>query len=285
MDFRRRKIPEALGVRTASRQGRDSRERSSCSTQPNRSLHRQPAEGNETIAQQGNRQGHLAAEGDLRPDRVTAQLGGTGYFPGRQGSQGRAQGSRTFAGQRCLRRTNDVRVARRRPLRRHLRIPTGPQPSCLALARLGIEGVSPKPQLRPIRDRANRRGSASRCHPRPDPRNLLQSTAFPKGRGGKRAGGIPNRVRGGPCPHLRHGLSRADLRVLPLPRSQVRPDHPKGLLFPFGLLQQRRRGRPLLMVHQFRAHSHTRPRRPAERREGQGSGSRTPEDRPIRGKP
>ena len=61
--------------------------------------------------------------------------------------------------------------------------------------------------------------------------------------GGDRRGGVPRRLRRRPREHVRHRVPRPDVRVLPLPRPQVRPDHAEGLLLAVRVLPEHRRDR------------------------------------------
>ena len=57
--------------------------------------------------------------------------------------------------------------------------------------------------------------------------------------------GIPRRVRRRSRQHRRHRLSRHDRGLRAVPRSQIRPDQPEGLLLADRVLQQHRRARLL----------------------------------------
>ena len=61
------------------------------------------------------------------------------------------------------------------------------------------------------------------------------------GEGGRIAEEKRDRLRDGPGRDDRDRLARADARLRPLPRPQVRPDRPEGVLPALRLLQQRRR--------------------------------------------
>ena len=81
--------------------------------------------------------------------------------------------------------------------------------------------------------------------PNPDPRTNHRHRLQPHppqdpGRR-QRGGGVPAGGHFRPRPHLRHRVPRADLRVHPLPRSQVRSAHDEGLLLDGRVLQLHRR--------------------------------------------
>ncbi len=87
-------------------------------------------------------------------------------------------------------------------------------------------------------------------HRRSAPGDRLQPPAPADQRRRQRRRGVPPGIRLGSRPHLRHGDAGPDPRVRPLPRSQVRSDHAARLLRPRRLLQQHRRVRALLALHQ-----------------------------------
>ena len=92
-------------------------------------------------------------------------------------------------------------------------------------------------------------------HARAADRHRLQPAAPPDQRRRQHRGRVPHRVRGRPRQHVRHGDARPDGRVRPLPRSPVRSDHAARLLLAVRVLQQHRRVRPLLALHQRDAES------------------------------
>ena len=65
------------------------------------------------------------------------------------------------AGLAALRRAHGDGLARRRPLRRHQRLPERLRPDDVALARLGDRRLQPQPAVRPVLDRADRRRPAA----------------------------------------------------------------------------------------------------------------------------
>ena len=129
-----------------------------------------------------------------------------------------------------VRRAVGPALARPRPVRRDRRVQERQGPAQrLALSRLGRQGPQRRPALRPVR-----RPPARRRRDRPRrPRRLHRHRVQPE-----------LAVRGqqhGPRPepavdarrHDRHddlGRPRPDRRLRPLPRPQVRPDQPEGLL-------------------------------------------------------
>ena len=83
----------------------------------------------------------------------------------------------------------------------------------------------------------------------------LQSDAPPDQRRRQRRRGVPHRIRRRSREHVRHGDARPHDRVRALPRSQVRSDHAARLLLALRLLQQHRRIRALLALHERHAHA------------------------------
>ncbi len=157
---------------------------------------------------------------------------------------------RSPAGQPSLRRALGAALDGRRPFRRDPRPRPGPHPAqCLALSRLPDRGLQPRHALCPIRPGAGRRR-------RPLPRRARARRRAGHDRrrplGRELAPRHPRRQHRPPDRPLhrprRHGQHRdVDVRqrhgpLRPLPRPQVRPDHPGRLLQPPGRLRRGRQG-------------------------------------------
>ncbi len=132
-----------------------------------------------------------------------------------------------------LRRTPGSRLARRRPLRRLLRLPIGSTQHAVALPRLGRASVQRELAVRPIPHVATSRRLAGESDARSDPGDGVQSTAPHDERRGLDRRGMAGRECGRSRPHLRHGDVGAHAGVRPLPRSQVRSDSHSRLLFAY----------------------------------------------------
>ena len=127
---------------------------------------------------------HHSPEADKRTliRRVTLDLTGLPPTPRRShdfladNSNSRLrEGRRSPARLAALRPAHGDRLARRRPLRRHQRLPGRPHAHDVALARLGRRRHERQHALRPVHRRPDRRRSAPQRHPRPAPRLRLQS--------------------------------------------------------------------------------------------------------------
>ena len=130
-------------------------------------------------------------------------------------------------------------LARRRPLRRgpgpHL---PGPQvPRRLPLPRLGRQGVQRRPAVRPVRRRS--RSPATCSTGRTAPTGWPRSGFFALGPVYYGDGATADELRR-PRRHAHPRLPRADGRLRPLPRPQVRPDPDEGLLLAGRRLRQHR---------------------------------------------
>ena len=142
-----------------------------------------------------------------------------------------------------------MRLARSRPLRRHLRLPGRRRSRHVAVARLG----HPRVQREPAYDQFLIWQLAGDLLPNAT-RDQRLATAFNRlHRQTNEGGSIEEEFRAeyvvGPRQHLRHRVPRADARVRALPRPQVRPDHAARLLLALRVLQQHRRVGPLLPLH------------------------------------
>ena len=85
--------------------------------------------------------------------------------PGRRPAGRLRAAGRPPAGLAAVRRADGRRLARRRPLRRHLRLPGRRLSRHVALARLGRQGVQRQPAVRPVHHLAARRRPAARARP------------------------------------------------------------------------------------------------------------------------
>ena len=145
----------------------------------------------------------------------------------------------------ALRRADGPRLARRRPLRRHPRLPHRRRPRHDPLARLGDRRLQPQPAVRPT---SRSSSSPATCLPNATVEQKIASGFNRNHMINFEGGAIPeeyhDRLRRRPREHHRHRLARPDRRLLPVPRPQVRPDHAEGLLPPLRLLQQRAGERP-----------------------------------------
>ena len=113
-------------------------------------------------------------------------------------------------------------VARRGPLCRLRRLRERQAAAGLVLSRLGDQRPQPRPALRPVHHRADRRRHAARRHARPDRRHRLPAQ-FDDQRGrGHRSRAVPH--GGDVRPHGRHrqGHPRAHDSVRPVPQPQIR---------------------------------------------------------------
>ena len=184
------------------------------------------------------RQADADPPGHVRPDRPAADARGGRRLPRRRLAGRLREGRRPAARVAALRRALGPALARRRPLRRgpgpHL---PGPQvPRRLPLPRLGGEGVQRRPAVRPLRHGADRRRPARRPGPRrPAGRRPGFFALGPVYYGRATADELDDRVD-----TLTPRLPRADGRLRPLPRPQVRPDPDAGLLRPRRRLRQHR---------------------------------------------
>ena len=109
----------------------------------------------------------------------------------------------------------------------------------LAVPRLRHPLVRRRQAVRPLRPRAGRRRRAGRTTPRPSTATGCTASArccrVGHDRGPVRIRVVDRRRR-----HDRRGLPRPDVRLCPLPRSQVRPDPPGRLLRDAGDLRRQR---------------------------------------------
>ncbi len=148
----------------------------------------------------------------------------------------------------ALRRAHGLGLARRRPLRRHQRLPGRRRTDHVALARLGRRGA----QRATCRSTSSPSGSwPATCCPNATRRAEARHRLLPQSHDQRRRRpdrrGEPRRLRHGHDRDDRHRLARPDAQLLPLPRPQVRSAHAARLLPPLRLLQpdagQRRRRR------------------------------------------
>ena len=166
MDRRRREVGHALGLyrpgaaRSARGQPRP------VGAQPDRSVHPRAPRTRRAEAVARSRQDDAAAPRDLRPDRPAADAGRGRRVPRRPLARRVREARRCAAAVPALRRADGRAVARRRPLRRHARLPHRQPPRHVALARLGHRRLQPQPALRPVHDRAARGRSAPERHAR-----------------------------------------------------------------------------------------------------------------------
>ena len=93
-----------------------------------------------------------------------------------------------------LRRAHGARLARRRPLRRHERLPHRQRPRHDALARMGHRRLQQEQALRPVHDRAARRRPAARRDARAEDRQRLQPQPHDQLRGRRDPGGVSHRL-------------------------------------------------------------------------------------------
>ena len=119
-------------------------------------------------------------------------------------------------------------------LLRYLRVPGRPQPKASGPGGLGHSILPKEPTLRPLHTEQ----VAGDLIPNAT-RDQILATCFNRLHPQKVEGGsVPEEFRidrDRPGAYLRHGLSRSDLGMHPLPRPQVRPRDPKGLFLPLRL--------------------------------------------------
>ena len=170
-------------------------------------------------------------------------------------ADGLRKGGRSPAGVAGLRRAHGRLLAGRGPLLRERRVPGRlARPAVLAVSRLGDRGLQPQHAVRPVLHLAAGRRPAARA----TRKEQKLATAFL--RVGKRTtenGAIDEEYRVEYAVDRTNTIGTAflgpDGRLRPLPRPQVRPDQPQGLLLAVRLLQQHRRAR-LLRAGQHRHH-------------------------------
>ena len=133
---------------------------------------------------------------------------------------------------------------------RHVRLSERLRARHVTVPRLGDPRVQSESGVRPVPHLAARGRSPAECDARRANRDRLQPAAPADERGWQHRGGVSNRVRPRPGQHLWHVDARADARMLPLSRPQVRSDHAARLLLALCFLQQHRRIRPVLALHQ-----------------------------------
>ena len=104
---------------------------------------------------------HADSPPQSRPDWPAADAGGGGCISRRQERQGVREAGGSAAGVAALRRALGPALARRRPLRRHRRLREGQAAPRLVLPRLGHQRPQPRPALRPVHHRADRRRPAA----------------------------------------------------------------------------------------------------------------------------
>ena len=121
-----------------------------------------------------------------------------------------------------LRRTDGRRLARLRPLCRHQRLSGRSRPRDVGVARLGDRRLQREPAVRPIHRSNN---SPATCCPsrrssrRSRPAFIATTCSTRKA---AHPGGVPGRILRRPRGDDGDRLARADVELLPLPRSQVR---------------------------------------------------------------
>ena len=196
-------------------------------------------------------------------------------LPGRSIARGLRARRRSLPRLAGVRRADGGGLARPGPLRRHLRLPGRRRARHVALPRLGDRAFNdnlPYDQFLTWQLAGDLLPDADA---RAADRHRVQPAPPPDQRGRQHRGGVPHRVRGRSRQHVRHRDARPDARVRPLPRSQVRSDHAARLLLAVRVLQQHRRIRPVLALHQCDAdadaaacgrHGAERDHRPAPRR-------------------
>ncbi len=174
--------------------------------------------------------------GDVRPDRTSADSCRDRCLPRRPLADGLRTLDRSAARLAALRRALGAALAGRGPVLREpwIRIRSYPRP-CLALSRLRDRQPQRRPAVFPIRRGAGRRRRAGADEPRGDQRHgvpgrraLGPGEPDPEERHDAAAG-----ARGGARGHgrgRRPDLPRAHRQLCPMPRSQVRPGPPAGLL-------------------------------------------------------
>ncbi len=133
------------------------------------------------------------------------------------------------------------------------------------MARLGHLGLQSQSAVRHVHHLAARRRPAALAHAGTTARDRIQSQPHAEPGGRHRPRGVPHRVRRRSRQHLRPRLPRVERRVRALPRPQVRPDRPEGVLPALRLLQQRERVRTDSVLRRPEPHGHRHRRR--DRRE------------------
>ena len=189
----------------------------------------------------------------VQPDRPAAVARRHRRLPGRSIAWRLRPRRRALPGVSGVRRADGDGLARPRAIRRHVRLSGRRRPRHVGLSRLGHPRVQRQPVVRSVPHLAARRRSPAEPHARAADRHGLQSIAPADERGRQHRRRVPHRVRRRSREHVRHRDARPHDGVRPLPRPQVRRDHAARLLFDVRLLQQHRRVRPLLALHERHA--------------------------------
>ena len=254
----------ALGLAARARIGATGCRRRGVGAEPRRPLHPRPARSRGPATGAARGPSFVAPADPLRAARAAPDAGG-----GRGLSRGPVArcpgaGRRPAAGFAALRRAMGPALDGPRPLQRHARQRSRhAHPQRLALSRLPGPRLQRRPALRSAHPRTPRRRPARRAPAAPrwerqrvGPRHRLLLDDRGQAVARRPAAG-PGRLLRQPPRRDGQDLPGPDRRLRPLPRPQVRPGHPGGLLRPLWLSEElpiypdaaeprraRRRGRP-----------------------------------------
>ena len=177
MDRRGREVGHALGVRRRRSVPTPPRRVSAgLGPQSDRSVHPRAARREGLKPSPEADKATLLRRRHVRPDRPAADARGDRRLPRRPVARRLREAGGRAAAVAALRRAHGDAVARRRPLRRHARLPHRQPPRDVAVARLGHRRLQPQHAVRRVHDRAARRRPAART-PRSSRRSPPASTA------------------------------------------------------------------------------------------------------------
>ena len=220
---------EALGLRpappprAARAQGRPRTE----SHRPLRALAAREG-GPPTVARGRPRDPSAAAE--PRPRRPPAHDRGGRRLPEGQAARCLGPPGRAPARLAALRRALGSSLARRRALRRLGRLREGQAAHGLVLPRLGGGRPEPRPAVRPLRHRADRRRPARDADPGPARGHRLPPQLDDQRGGRRRPRAVPDGGHVRPHGRGRQGRPRPHHPVRPVPQPQVRSPEAGGVL-------------------------------------------------------